>query len=295
MPSPTSPPLYSPEWALAHGQRDCRRVFGCTLLDTRVLPVVDHIPGSARIPVEDATQPAELVAARMGTRSQLVVVCDQEPVRARDIAQHLFDRGHDVGWLREGVPPAMIEPGPRKGVLWNPDPYVLDCLPQLPGPSAGGVVDLGGGSGRDGVFLAHHGYDVLSIDRLADAGTLARRRAAELGVTIETLAADLREPGSIPAARKFSVALNVRFLHRPLLIGLAPFMAPNGVLLLSTFGPIDEGQPAHGPTNPQHRLGLGEVRDLLPPPTWNMLRGPALVRERSDPPLTWIRLLARRT
>lgn len=61
----------------------------------------------------------------------------------------------------------------------------VDAIPKGP------VLCIGDGEGRNGVWLASHGYDVLSLDVSTKGPEKARALAKERGVAIDTLTADL--------------------------------------------------------------------------------------------------------
>ncbi len=57
----------------------------------------------------------------------------------------------------------------------------------------GEAIDLGMGEGRNAIFLAQRGWHVTGVD-LSDVGVAeAKKRAAELGVLLETVVEDLDE------------------------------------------------------------------------------------------------------
>lgn len=72
----------------------------------------------------------------------------------------------------------------------DPNDFLREVVAQLP---AGRTLCLGDGEGRNGVFLAQHGHDVVTID-LSPVGVVkARRLAADRGVSIDARVADLAE------------------------------------------------------------------------------------------------------
>ena len=82
--------------------------------------------------------------------------------------------------------------------LYGTEPVVLlaDHVDELP---AGKALVLAAGEGRNAVFLAEHGFDVLAVDASAKGLEKARALASEKGVEIET---EVRRPGELrPRAR----------------------------------------------------------------------------------------------
>jgi SAM-dependent methyltransferase len=68
------------------------------------------------------------------------------------------------------------------------------------------VLDLCCGQGRHAVELARRGYHVTGLDLSAEYLRLTEAAAADAGVTVETIEADMRE---IPAQSRFDAAINM--------------------------------------------------------------------------------------
>ncbi len=107
-------------------------------------------------------------------------------------------------------------------------------------PASGRALVPGDGEGRNGVWLAEQGLDVLALDLSAVSLARARRLAAERGVDIETERADLTAWAWPEAA--FDVVASV-FLHlapevRPRLHGaMLGALRPGGLLVVEAFRP----------------------------------------------------------
>ena len=72
----------------------------------------------------------------------------------------------------------------------EPNDYLREVAPSL---SVGRTLCLGDGEGRNGVYLAELGHDVVTVD-LSPVGVVkARRLAAERSVTLDARVADLAE------------------------------------------------------------------------------------------------------
>jgi len=106
------------------------------------------------------------------------------------------------------------------------------------------------GEGRNGVWLAEQGMRVVSVDRSAAGVNKAARLAAERGVAIDAVCADLAiwepPPGSFDAA----IAIFAHFppdvrprIHSTLVRALRP----GGVLILEAFHPRQLGRASGGP------------------------------------------------
>jgi SAM-dependent methyltransferase len=141
----------------------------------------------------------------------------------------------------------------------TPNAFLVSQLQVLPPPPAR-IFAPGDGEGRNGVWLAEHGYDVTSVDLSPKGVEKARRLAASRGVTLNAEVADL-ESWAWPSA-KFDavVSLYVHFfdesrsrMHRATLRALKP----GGVLILEAFSP--------------HQLELQKTHHSGGPKTENML------------------------
>ncbi len=71
----------------------------------------------------------------------------------------------------------------------EPNDFLREVAPRLEGP----VLCLGEGEGRNAVFLAQRGLDVTALDLSPKALEKAQRLAAERGVRLTTLEADLAD------------------------------------------------------------------------------------------------------
>lgn len=128
-------------------------------------------------------------------------------------------------------------------------------LTQLKGRRA---LDVACGEGRNAIFLAQHGFEVTAAD-IAELGLeRGRRRAAELGVQVEFVQADL-ESLELPG-RRFDLILNFNFLLRPLIPLLVEALSPGGLLIMETILDSPELQGEH---NPLFLLQPGELERLF--------------------------------
>ena len=109
-------------------------------------------------------------------------------------------------------------------------PFLQDHVDLLP---KGHVLDLAMGEGRNGVFLATKGFQVTGVDISAEGLKKAETLAAELGVTIKTVVADL-ETYKI-AANTFDVIICTYYLQRDLFPKIAAALKPGGMALIETY------------------------------------------------------------
>ncbi|MEM9073494.1 MAG: class I SAM-dependent methyltransferase [Myxococcota bacterium] len=129
-------------------------------------------------------------------------------------------------------------------------------------PQGGRALDIASGSGRISVWLARHGFDVLSVDISPVGLALARETAADEGVSIKTRAMDLeREP--FPEG-PFDVIACFHYRQRALFPVIAAQVAPKGVVVaeLATVKNLEkQAKPSRRWLSNPNEL-LGDCRDL---------------------------------
>jgi SAM-dependent methyltransferase len=229
------------------------------LLDVR--PEMDflaaHAPGAASIALEELPRRVhELPPPDISLR-----VTDVDPARSRAGAEFLSRRGHNVvpvPW--ESLSPT--ESGRSRARLWRPNPFLVESLALIRAvhsnsPAKPRAMDVACGTGRDAVYLALNGYDVLAVDLLPDALDRAADLARRSGVVITTLVMDVESGPMLPPG-PFDLVTVFRFLHRPLFPLLRDAVAPGGYLVYETFHERNLATGS-GPRNPAHLLGSGEL------------------------------------
>lgn len=125
------------------------------------------------------------------------------------------------------------------------------------------VLVPGDGEGRNSVWLASQGHRVLAMDSSAVGLAKARALAAERGVAIETLHADLADWQPAPASADAVVLVFVHLppaLRRQTHQRLADALAPGGWLLLEGFHPGQLGRPSGGPKDRAMLTDLATLR-----------------------------------
>jgi cyclopropane fatty-acyl-phospholipid synthase-like methyltransferase len=117
-----------------------------------------------------------------------------------------------------------------------------------PGQTALSIAD---GEGRNGVFLAERGLDVLSVDFSAPALAKARELAASRGVTLRIEQADLMRWTWPVAQFDVVAAIFIQFAtaeERPLFFaGIKQALKPGGLLLLQGYRPEQLAYATGGP------------------------------------------------
>jgi SAM-dependent methyltransferase/rhodanese-related sulfurtransferase len=231
--------------------------FDLHLLDVRPAEAFQagHIPDAASIPAADLRARTHELPRDRGRLVVVAATADEARRAAGSLVQPAASRGSTVAAAAptpaaapaSAAAPAALaaavetwpgpwETGPPRRVLWEPSPAVRTWAARLP---AGRALDLGCGAGRDTAYLAAAGHDVLAVDRLPDALDRAAALACRLGLTIRTLALDLRHERPT-AVDGFDLVLMIRFLDRTLLPWAAEVLRPGGCFILETFaGPND--------------------------------------------------------
>ena len=128
-----------------------------------------------------------------------------------------------------------------------PNDFLVEMADAIPD---GPVLCLAEGEGRNAVFLATRGHEVTAVDQsrvgLANASALA----AEKGVQLDTVVADLAEfdPG---AGQKWAAIISIwAHLPQPVRVELhracVDALAPGGVLILEAYTPKQLDSPGRG-------------------------------------------------
>jgi SAM-dependent methyltransferase len=158
----------------------------------------------------------------------------------------------------EYAPPADARP---VGRLWRPTAFLAEVCARL---SPGRALELACGTGRDAVYLAACGWQVLAVDVLPDAlerGQMLAQRCAPALAPVEWRQADL-ERGVLKLPAGFDLVVAVRYLHRPLFARLPDWLRPGGSFVCETFTTVHRAR--HGrPARTTDVLRPGELTALL--------------------------------
>jgi len=118
-------------------------------------------------------------------------------------------------------------------------------------PKSGTALALADGEGRNGVFLAERGLDVLSLDFSPNGQAKARKLAAARGVTIRTEQADVinwnypADTYDVVAAIFFQFAAPAE--RDRIFAGIRRTLKKGGLLLLEGYGPKQLEYKTGGP------------------------------------------------
>lgn len=153
------------------------------------------------------------------------------------------------------------EPGYSYGT--EPNGFLTAMVDRIP---RGRVLSLGEGEGRNAVFLARQGYEVLGVDASVVGLAKARDLAAAAGVTIHTEVADLAryeiDPGGWDGIVSIFCHLRADIrtrLHRQVVRGLRP----GGVYVYEAYTPRQLEYNTGGPPDRELLVTLVDAqRDL---------------------------------
>jgi SAM-dependent methyltransferase len=133
-------------------------------------------------------------------------------------------------------------------------------------PKGGRVLCIAEGEGRNSVFLAEQGYQVLAVDSSSVGLAKAQRLAAERGVSIETQVADLAE---FPVGENAWDGVVSIFCHLPppvrkaLHAKLVAGLRSGGVLVLESYTPRQLEFKTGGPPVAEMMVTLDDLREEL--------------------------------
>jgi SAM-dependent methyltransferase len=145
----------------------------------------------------------------------------------------------------------------------EPNAFLVQHAKMLTGP----VLSLAEGEGRNAVYLASLGLDVLGVDG-SDVGLAkAQKLAASRGVSIRTEVADLAT--FEPPANSFGAVVSI-FAHLPRAVRkrLYPLVArslkPGGIVLFESYSKAQLSRNTGGPKDPDLLLALGDLETEIP-------------------------------
>jgi SAM-dependent methyltransferase len=121
----------------------------------------------------------------------------------------------------------------------EPNYFLVSCRPLL--PRSGKALTVADGEGRNGVWLAEQGLDVLSIDFSPSAQRKARALARERGVTVSFVQTDVHAFDYTEAAFNVVVEIFTQFsspAERALKwTGMRKALKPGGLLIIQGYTP----------------------------------------------------------
>lgn len=143
----------------------------------------------------------------------------------------------------------------REEINDQPAPLLVEAAASV---SAGRALDLACGAGRNAVWLARHGWDVVALDGAAEAIRIVH----ELEPKIDARVVDLEEGRALPFAdASFDLVTNLYYLHRPLFSEIRRVVRPGGLAVVAIR--------MRG-INPRFCVAPGELRGAFN--GWRLLR-----------------------
>jgi len=127
-------------------------------------------------------------------------------------------------------------------------------------PRSGRALDIAAGAGRNAVCLAEMGLTVDAVDLSAEGLRQATELAAERGVSIHTIVADLASFD--PGEARYDVVTNFYYLQRDLVPRLRRSVRPGGLVLFETYT-MDQLTRRTGPCNAEFLLRPGELEAMF--------------------------------
>ncbi len=145
----------------------------------------------------------------------------------------------------------------------EPNAFLAEHVSRLKGP----ILSLGEGEGRNGVFLASQGFDVLGVDLSAVALAKAQALAAAKGVSLTTETVDLSvyEPEPERYGTVVSLwahlpgALRSRFYPR-----VERCLKPGGLVLLEHYSEAQLQRDTGGPKDRDMLMTVAKIRREFP-------------------------------
>ena len=139
----------------------------------------------------------------------------------------------------------------------DPAAFLVEVAGRFPPKSM--ILDVGGGSGRNAIWLAQKGHRVTIVDISAEGLKLAAAAAAEAGVQVATVMADL---DATPLPRgPWDVIVDFHFIKRHLFAQFMEVLCPGGLLVFcrATMKNLERNDRPPRP----YLLEQGEGWDLL--------------------------------
>jgi cyclopropane fatty-acyl-phospholipid synthase-like methyltransferase len=134
-------------------------------------------------------------------------------------------------------------------------------------PKAGKALAIADGEGRNGVFLAERGLEVLSVDVSPIGQDKARKLAEARGVSLRFELADLRDWDWPEAAFDVVAAIFFQFTgpegRGKIFAGIKKTLKPGGLLLLEGYGPKQLEYKTGGPGKLENLYTPALLRDAF--------------------------------
>jgi SAM-dependent methyltransferase len=145
----------------------------------------------------------------------------------------------------------------------EPNSFLAEHCNLLTGP----VLSLSEGEGRNAVFLASRGLDVLGVDISAVGLEKARKLAASRGLSIKTAVADLATYE--PEANRYGAVISIsahlpNSIRRRLYPLIERSLKPGGVLILESYAESQLTRNTGGPKEIDMLMTVSKIRGEFP-------------------------------
>ncbi|HXC33688.1 MAG TPA: methyltransferase domain-containing protein [Verrucomicrobiae bacterium] len=131
---------------------------------------------------------------------------------------------------------------PEEDLAAEPTPLVVKFATGL---APGKALDLACGAGRNAIWLAEHGWEVTAVDGAQVAIEILQARAAERGLTVNTVVADLEKGEFEIEPSRWDLIAMCYYLQRNLYEPAKRGVRPGGVLIsiVHITGPGEAASP----------------------------------------------------
>lgn len=131
----------------------------------------------------------------------------------------------------------------------------------IAGRPPGRALDLACGAGRNAIYLAEHGWDVLAVDGSRVAIQILMQRALEHDVTVSVRVADLGSGDFQIEPNAYDLVCDFQYLQRDLIPAIRAGVKPGGIVVAEIH--LNDGKPNVNPTNPKFLLERGELCEIF--------------------------------
>ncbi|MBZ5875759.1 MULTISPECIES: class I SAM-dependent methyltransferase [Chromohalobacter] len=165
----------------------------------------------------------------------------------------------------------------------QPNQFLTQAIEKIATQHQGKALCLAEGEGRNAVFLASLGYEVVAMDQSAVGLEKANRLAADRQVDIVTRQADLNDYE--PEPNTFDL-ITMIWAHTPKPVRLKSYeivkkgLKRGGYFILEGYLPSQSTRNTGGPSDPEFMFTLGELRTHFT--DFNIIIGRELTRNVTE-------------
>ncbi|MCC6545420.1 MAG: methyltransferase domain-containing protein [Nitrospirae bacterium] len=117
----------------------------------------------------------------------------------------------------------------------HPEPAQL-LIEYLPLLSKGRALDVAMGRGRNALFLASHGFDVVGLENDEESINICRADASTRGLNLEIRCTDLEDTATYKIEEsEYDVVICFLYLQRNLIPDMKEALKPGGIMIYETF------------------------------------------------------------